>query len=64
MQALAHGDGGTDECRFAAQQRQERRDLVRVRQDVVDREDAARPLYAERVRPPFRVLDPLRVEEE
>jgi hypothetical protein len=64
VQALTHSDRGTDEGRFASQQRQERGDLVGMGQDVVDREYAAWTQDTSRVRPPLRILDPLRVEEE
>src|SRR5262245_59832307 len=64
MQTLAHRERRSYQRRFASQQRQEWSDLVSMRQHVVDREDGAWMQDANRVRPPTRILDPLRIEEE
>src|SRR4030095_5001192 len=64
VEALADSNRGTDERRFTGQQPQKRGHLVGMRQHVVDGENAARTQHANRMRPPPRVLDTFRVEEE
>src|SRR2546426_10792259 len=64
VQTLAYGDRSCDQRRFASQQRQERGDLLCVRQHVINREYRARVQDPNRVRPPTRILDAFRVKEE
>ena len=64
VQTLAYGDRSCDQRRFASQQRQERGDLLCVRQHVIDRKYGARMQDSNRMRPPTRILDAFRVKEE